>query len=1076
MYAIRAVRTFVLCVCLPLAVLATATPLGAAQPPPAGDPLADGPPAGLPLTAAKDLAGDGPWVVRVHTVDRGMIEALASWADIWSVDREAGYVVVQLSRAEELKRLLGLGLTVELDVVETGRLSRLGIPLEAQATGIPGYPCYRTVEETYATAQAIVAAHPDLATWIDIGDSWEKTQNPTAGYDLMVLRLTNSAVPGPKPILFANFAIHAREYTTAELGTRFAEYLVDNYGVDPDVTWILDYHEVQLLLQTNPDGRKLAETGLSWRKNTDNDFCSNTNNRGVDLNRNFDFEWGCCGGSSGNQCDVTYRGPLPDSEPETQAVEAYVASIFPDQRTDDLVTPAPDDATGVALDIHSHGQLVLWPWGFTSSVAPNGIALQTLGRKFAYFNGHTPQEAIELYPTDGTTDDFYYGELGVAGYAFELGTAFFESCSYFESSILPGNLAALLYAAKVARTPYLTPAGPEALSVVASPQPVVAGTPVSLTAVLDDGRYNNTNGTEPTQTVADAEAYVDLPPWDGSAMALPASAGDGTFDEVSEAVATTIDTTALAPGRHLLFVRGQDAAGNWGPVGAAFLDVVDPATAPTLQGTVRDVGTLAPLAATVTIGSYVTATDSETGGYSLQVPAGTYDVTASAAGYLPATAPGVVADELDVVTQDFDLIPLSACTTVDFDDGSAAGWSNSPASTCTTGSFVVATPTEVVDGGVVTQVGGDHTSGTGNAFFSGVNTAAGTDDVDGGACIVESPVYSVAAPSSLSIWYFHGQRDAGGDSGDHFLLELSTNGGASWTPLAAYGDETVNAAWTEATADVPAGAEVKLRVDVADGTATGDLVEAGVDDLWICPTAAQCSVPADCDDGLYCNGAETCAGGFCQAGTDPCAPLACDEVNDTCFAAPTEVTFTSIAADDGYVLESRESSDAGGSINSTSSTTSALRVGDDRKDRQYKTVVSFDTSSIPDGATILSATLRLRRGTLSGTNPFTIHGTCWADVQSGGFSGSTALQSSDFQATATAVQAASLSNAASNGDWSEGNLDAAGLAAIDKVGTTQLRIYFALDDNDDRGNDYLGYYSGDNSSSANRPQLVVTYQ
>ena len=435
-----------------------------------------------------------------------------------------------------------------------------------------------------------------------------------------------------------------------------------------------------------------------------------------------------------------------------------------------------------------------------------------------------------------------------------------------------------------------------------------------------------------------------------------------------------------------------------------------------------------------------------------------------------------MAAELDVVTQDFDLVPLSACTTVDFDDGSAAGWFNSPASTCTTGSFVVATPTQVVDGGVVTQVGGDHTSGSGNAFFSAVNTAAGTNDVDGGACIVESPVYPVAAPSSLSIWYFHGQRDAGGDSGDHFHLDLSTDGGSNWTPLAAYGDETVNAVWTEATAGVPAGADVKLRVDVADGTSTGDLVEAGVDDLWICPTAPQCSVPADCDDGLYCNGVETCAGGFCQAGSDPCAPLACNEATDSCFAAPTEVTFTSVAAEDGYIRESSESSNAGGSVSSTSSTTSALRVGDDRKDRQYKSVVSFDTSAIPDGATVLSATLRLRRGTLSGTNPFTTHGTCWADVQSGGFSGSTALQSADFQAAATAVQAASLSSAASNGDWSEGGLNAAGLAAIDKAGTTQLRVYFALDDNDDRGNDYLGYYSGDNGTAANRPQLVVVYQ
>lgn len=60
---------------------------------------------------------------------------------------------------------------------------------------------------------------------------------------------------------------------------------------------------------------------------------------------------------------------------------------------------------------------------------------------------------------------------------------------------------------------------------------------------------------------------------------------------------------------------------------------------------------------------------------------------------------------------------------------------------------------------------------------------------------------------------------------------------------------------------------------------------------------------------------------------------------------------------------------------------------------------------------------------------------------------------------------------AANGDWSEGSLNGAGLAAINSSGTTQARVYFDLDDNDD----HMGYYSGDNSNAANHPQLVVTY-
>jgi carboxypeptidase T len=201
-----------------------------------------------------------------------------------------------------------------------------------------------------------------------------------------------------------------------------------------------------------------------------------------------------------------------------------------------------------------------------------------------------------------------------------------------------------------------------------------------------------------------------------------------------------------------------------------------------------------------------------------------------------------------------------------------------------------------------------------------------------------------------------------------------------------------------------------------------------------------------------------------------------NEASATPVVAPVILTLTSAAAQDGWVLESGETTNVGGSIDATATTTSALRLGDNNQDRQYKAVVAFDTSAIPDGATILSATLRLRRGTLSGTSPFTTHGTCWVDVATGGFSGSTTLQTGDFQAAATVVQTASLSNAASNGSWSEGSLNASGLAAIDKTGTTQLRVYFNLDDNDDNGNDYLGYYSGDNTTSANRPQLVVTYQ
>ena len=528
-------------------------------------------------TAAEVPPGPGPWVVRATYRERAQVDRLAAEIEPWEVhaDADPRYVIVDVDR-EGWQRLLDLGFTPVVDEALTGRYTRPRVPLPGQVEGIPGFPCYRTVEETFASAQALVSAHPDLATWVDAGDSWEKaTAGGLPGYDMMVLRLTSPAVPGPKPALFVNSAIHAREYATAELTTRFAEYLVNQYGVDPDVTWILDRSEVHLMLHANPDGRKHAEAGELWRKNTNGAYCGvASTSRGADLNRNFPFEWGCCMGSSGTPCNETYRGASPASEPETRATRDYATMLWPAGWVGG--NPPPSDAAGMFLDIHSYGQRLMWPWGSSTTVAPNGIALQTLGRKLAFFNGHNPHQGIYLYATDGSTRDFAYGDRGVASFTFEVGTDFFQDCASFESTIYPTNLQALLYAARVVRRPFEWPAGPETLSVAAQPASVVAGQPLALTAAADDSRFNQSNGTEPVQNVVAAEAYLDTPPWAPGALALPMAASDGAFDEPIEAVQATLATAGWTVGRHLLFVRGQDAAGSWGPVAAAFVDVSVP--------------------------------------------------------------------------------------------------------------------------------------------------------------------------------------------------------------------------------------------------------------------------------------------------------------------------------------------------------------------------------------------------------------------------------------------------------------------------------------------------------------------
>ncbi|MFC1996831.1 M14 family metallopeptidase [Chloroflexota bacterium] len=517
------------------------------------------------------------WVVRVYFESLQQVTEIATWMEPWEVVYEEGYLILGVSQAD-YQRLITQGFQIEIDHKYTERVNHAQEFLANQVTGIPGYPCYRTVEETYTTGQRIAANYPSLAEWIDIGDSWDMISLGGApGYDLMLLKLTNLAITGDKPKVFIMSAVHGREFTSAELNTRFAEKLVENYDIDPDITWLLDYTEIHLLLQANPDGRKLAETGFFWRKNTSQNYCSSIpSNRGADLNRNFAFQWGCCNGSSNEECEETYHGPYAGSEPEVQAIQNYIRSIFPDQRNELLTDKAPDYAMGIFLDIHSYGELVLWPWGFTNTAAPNGAALQTLGRKFAYFNDYAPEQAINLYPTDGTSNDFVYGDLGVAAYTFELGSSFFQDCSTFEDSILPTNLLALLYAVKTSRTPYMTPSGPDTLDVNIAPNLSTKGDLLTLNATINDTRFKNNNGIEPTQNIASAEYSIDVPPWDTVSVSYQMSASDGNFDSKIEDVIAPLNTNELSTGRHILFVRGQDILGNWGAISAVFLLVDSP--------------------------------------------------------------------------------------------------------------------------------------------------------------------------------------------------------------------------------------------------------------------------------------------------------------------------------------------------------------------------------------------------------------------------------------------------------------------------------------------------------------------
>jgi hypothetical protein len=194
-------------------------------------------------------------------------------------------------------------------------------------------------------------------------------------------------------------------------------------------------------------------------------------------------------------------------------------------------------------------------------------------------------------------------------------------------------------------------------------------------------------------------------------------------------------------------------------------------------------------------------------------------------------------------------------------------------------------------------------------------------------------------------------------------------------------------------------------------------------------------------------------------------------------APPLVVSYNSVAAQDGWVLESGETASRGGAINNLSTT---FRVGDDASNRQYRSILSFDVSSLPADAVITKVTLKITYLGKTGTNPFTTHKRLQVDLKAGVFSTTNVLQKADFQAAATLNAAGFVGKTpVSTGP----NVHAAVLTqtALNKlnaaVGLTQmqLRLRFQMDDNDDFGADFLKFYSGDATDINAQPVLIIEY-
>jgi uncharacterized repeat protein (TIGR02543 family) len=185
--------------------------------------------------------------------------------------------------------------------------------------------------------------------------------------------------------------------------------------------------------------------------------------------------------------------------------------------------------------------------------------------------------------------------------------------------------------------------------------------------------------------------------------------------------------------------------------------------------------------------------------------------------------------------------------------------------------------------------------------------------------------------------------------------------------------------------------------------------------------------------------------------------------------------FTSNASQDGWLLESLETSSVGGSYHNTATT---FNLGDDINKKQYRSILSFSTGpTLPDNAVITAITLKVMKSAIiGGGNPVTIFGGFMVEIKNGFFGTASTLQVTDFQATAT--KAYGPFSPALSSNWYSFNLTAA-QPYINKLATnsglTQIRLRFKLDDNNNAIANILSLYSGNAATAAYRPQLIITY-
>ncbi|WP_338777339.1 M14 family zinc carboxypeptidase [Streptomyces sp. DG1A-41] len=262
-------------------------------------------------------------------------------------------------------------------------------------------------EEILRTAQE----NPGLTKVVSIGKT-------VKGQDILALKLTKGAKKtkdGSKPSVLYLSNQHAREWITPEMTRRLMHHYLDNYNKDRRIKRIVDSTELWFVISANPDGydhTHASDDNRLWRKNlrdVNGDGVIGTGD-GVDLNRNFAYKWGYDNeGSSPNPASETYRGAGPNSEPETQALDAFQKRI----------------GFTYGINYHSAAELILYGVGWqVATSTPDDVVYEALAGtpENPAIPGYHPQVSSELYTTNGEADGHAANVNGLAMFTPEMST------------------------------------------------------------------------------------------------------------------------------------------------------------------------------------------------------------------------------------------------------------------------------------------------------------------------------------------------------------------------------------------------------------------------------------------------------------------------------------------------------------------------------------------------------------------------------------------------------------------------------------------------------------------------------